>query len=137
MDRILIVDDDQRIVQLLGDCFKHAYVVEVAMNAGEALTIVRRERPDLVLLDVMLPGVSGRRLLRDSKRVDSTIAVIMVTGSGNVALAAEAVENGAAVFCGNLSILAISTAWLSKSSRSREPAMLGRATRLTDAGSAA
>jgi DNA-binding NtrC family response regulator len=98
MDRILIVDDDQRIVQLLGDCFKHAYVVEVAMNAGEALTIVRRERPDLVLLDVMLPGVSGRRLLRDSKRVDSTIAVIMVTGSGNVALAAEAVENGAAAF---------------------------------------
>ena len=59
MDRILIVDDDQRIVQLLGDCFKHAYVVEVAMNAGEALTIVRRQRPDLVLLDVMLPGVSG------------------------------------------------------------------------------
>jgi DNA-binding response OmpR family regulator len=38
MNRILIVDDDQRIVQLLGDCFKHAYTVEVAMNAGEALS---------------------------------------------------------------------------------------------------
>ena len=98
MDRILIVDDDQRIVQLLGDCFKHAYVVEVAMNAGEALTIVRRQRPDLVLLDVMLPGVSGIHLLKQIKLLDPTIAVIMVTGSGNVALAAEAVENGAAAF---------------------------------------
>jgi DNA-binding NtrC family response regulator len=98
MDRILIVDDDQRIVQLLRDCFKHAYVVEVAMNAGEALTIVRRQRPDLVLLDVMLPGVSGIHLLKQIKLLDPTIAVIMVTGSGNVALAAEAVENGAAAF---------------------------------------
>ena len=98
MDRILIVDDDQRIVQLLGDCFKHAYVVEVAMNAGEALTIVRRQRPDLVLLDVMLPGVSGIHLLKQIKLLDPTIAVIMVTGSGNVALAAEAVENGAVAF---------------------------------------
>jgi DNA-binding NtrC family response regulator len=98
MDRILIVDDDQRIVQLLGDCFKHAYVVEVAINAGEALTIVRRQRPDLVLLDVMLPGVSGIHLLKQIKLLDPTIAVIMVTGSGNVALAAEAVENSAAAF---------------------------------------
>jgi DNA-binding response OmpR family regulator len=59
---------------------------------------VRRQRPDLVLLDVMLPGVSGLHLLRDIKRLDSTIADIMVTGSDNVALAAEAVENGAAAF---------------------------------------
>jgi DNA-binding NtrC family response regulator len=59
---------------------------------------VRRQRPDLELLDVMLPGVSGLHLLRDIKRLDSTIADIMVTGSDNVALAAEAVENGAAAF---------------------------------------
>jgi len=98
MSRILIVDDDQRIVQLLGDCFKHAYTVEVAMNAEEAPTIVRRQRPDLVLLDVMLPGVSGMHLLKELKRIDSKIAVVMVTGSDSVGLAAEAVEHGAAAF---------------------------------------
>jgi DNA-binding response OmpR family regulator len=37
MNRILIVDDDQRIFQLLGDCFKHAYSVEVAMNGERRL----------------------------------------------------------------------------------------------------
>jgi two-component system response regulator (stage 0 sporulation protein F) len=98
MSHILIVDDDQRIVQLLGDCFKHAYTVEVAMNAGEALAIVQRQHPDLVLLDVMLPGVSGMHLLKELKRIDSKIAVVMVTGSDSVGLAAEAVEHGAAAF---------------------------------------
>jgi DNA-binding NtrC family response regulator len=98
MSRILIVDDDQRIVQLLGDCFKHAYTVEVAMNAGEALGIVRRQRPDLVLLDMMLPGVSGLHLLKEIKRTDPRIAVVMVTGSDDVGLAAQAVEHGAAAF---------------------------------------
>jgi DNA-binding response OmpR family regulator len=46
MNRILIVDDDHRIAQLLGDCFKHSYTVRVAMNAGEALAMLQRERHD-------------------------------------------------------------------------------------------
>ena len=96
MGRILIVDDDRRILQLLGDCFKDVYTVETAMNGGEALTTIRRQRPDVVLLDIMLPGVSGIHLLREIKRLDPTIAVIMVTGSDSAALAAEALANGAA-----------------------------------------
>jgi DNA-binding NtrC family response regulator len=95
MGRILIVDDERRILQLLGDCFKHDYTVETAMNGGEALAIIQRQRPDIVLLDIMLPGVSGIHLLKEIKRIDPTIAVIMVTGSDNVALEAEAVESGA------------------------------------------
>ena len=98
MSRILIVDDDHRIVQLLGDCFKHSYTVEIAMNAGEALGIVRRQRPDVVLLDVMLPGMSGMHLLKEIKRVDQTIGVIVISGSENAELAAEALRDGAAVF---------------------------------------
>lgn len=94
--RVLIVDDDRRVVELLGDSFKDSYTVDIALNAGEALTIVRRERPDVVVLDIVLPGVSGLHLLREIKRVDATIAVIMVTGSGDVALAAEAIDAGAA-----------------------------------------
>ena len=98
MGRILIVDDDRRMVQLLGDCFKDAYTVDIAMNAGEALEIVRQQRPDLVLLDVMLLGVGGIHLLREIKRLDPTIAVIMMTGDDNDAVAAESVEHGAAAF---------------------------------------
>jgi len=95
MSRILIVDDDQRIVQLLSDCFKNAYTVDIAMNGGEALAVVRRHRPDVVLLDLMLPGISGVHLLREIKRIDATIAVIVMTGAGNAALAEEALRSGA------------------------------------------
>jgi DNA-binding response OmpR family regulator len=98
MTRILIVDDDQRIVQLLSDWFKHAYAVDIAVNGGEALAIVRRQRPDLALLDIMLPGMRGIHLLKEIKRIDPTIAVIMMTGNDNVGLAAETLENGAASY---------------------------------------
>lgn len=95
MARILIVDDDSRILQLLGDCFKHGYTVETAMNAGEALAGIQRQRPDVVLLDITLPGVSGIHLLKQIKRTDPTIAVVMVTGSDNPILDAEALDSGA------------------------------------------
>jgi DNA-binding response OmpR family regulator len=98
MARILIVDDDQRIVQLLSDWFKHAYAVDIAVNGGEALAIVRHQRPDLVLLDIMLPGMRGIHLLKEIKRMDPTIAVIMMTGNDNVGLAAETLANGAASY---------------------------------------
>jgi two-component system, NtrC family, nitrogen regulation response regulator GlnG len=96
--RILIVDDDQRIVQLLSDCLKHNHTVDIAMNADEALAIVRRQRPDLVLVDILLPGISGLHLLKEFKRIDPTIPAVMMTGSDNVALAAEALEGGAVSF---------------------------------------
>jgi DNA-binding NtrC family response regulator len=97
MRRILIVDDDPRIVQLLGDWFRQkSYTVDIATNAGEASAVARRQRPDLVLLDVMLSGVSGIHLLREIKKVYPAIAVIMMTGNDTAALAAEALEDGAA-----------------------------------------
>jgi len=94
--RILIVDVERRILQLLSDCFKHDYTVETAMNAGEALDALQHHRPDIVLLDIMLPGVSGLHVLKEIKRIDSTIAVIMVTGTDHAGLTAEAFESGAA-----------------------------------------
>lgn len=96
MPRILIVDDDQRILQLLGEHFKHAYTVEIAPAAGEALAIVRRQRPDLVLLDVMLPGISGLHLLGEMKRVDPTLRVVIVTGTDTADIADRALAAGAA-----------------------------------------
>ena len=98
MARLLIVDDDQRIVQLLSDWFKHAYAVDIAVNGGEALAIVRRQRPDLALLDIMLPGMRGIHLLTEIRRIDPTIAVIMMTGNDNVGLADETLRNGAASY---------------------------------------
>ena len=64
--------------QLLGDWLRQrAYTIDVATTAGQAVAIVSRQRPDLVLLDVRFPDVSGIQLLKDIKRVDPTIAVIV------------------------------------------------------------
>jgi DNA-binding NtrC family response regulator len=98
MSRVLIVDDDWRILQLLGDGLKQDYAVETAMNAGEALAAIQRQRPDLVLADVMLPGASGIHLLNQIKRTDPTIEVVIITGSGNTVLERQALESGAAGF---------------------------------------
>jgi DNA-binding NtrC family response regulator len=98
MSRILIVDDDRRILQLLGDSLKQDYAVETAMNAGEALAVIQQRRPDLVLLDVMLPGMSGIHLLKEIKQRDPTIGVVIMTGSGNAALVDQALESGASRF---------------------------------------
>jgi two-component system response regulator (stage 0 sporulation protein F) len=98
MRRILIVDDDQRIIQLLSDCFKDRYTIDIAMDGGEALAIVRRQRPDLVLLDIVLPGMSGIHLLKEIKRMDAGIKVVMISGSDSVGLAAEALQSGAVTY---------------------------------------
>lgn len=74
------------------------YIVETATNGGEALAIVHRQRPDLVLLDITLPGVSGLHLLKEIKRLDLANAVVMLTGRDSDVLAAEAVEGGAESF---------------------------------------
>jgi two-component system OmpR family response regulator len=96
--RVLIVDDDPRIVQLLTEHFKQSYTVETAMSGGEALGVVRRARPDVVVLDVMLPGMSGIHVLKELKRADPTIPVIVVTGTDSLAIANEAVRSGATTY---------------------------------------
>ena len=58
--RILVVDDDANIRELLTQEFTEAgYQVSVAANGREAIAEVRRERPDLVVLDVMMPEMNG------------------------------------------------------------------------------
>src|SRR5438093_13172027 len=91
--RVLIVDDDPRIVQLLTEHFKQTYTVEPAISGGDALSIVRRARPDVVVLDVMLPGMSGIHVLKEVKRTAPTIPVIVVTGTDSLAIANEAARS--------------------------------------------
>lgn len=64
MKRILVVDDDQHIGNLLEEALAaEGYGVSRAYSGTEAQLLLERERPDLVLLDLMLPGLSGEALL--------------------------------------------------------------------------
>jgi DNA-binding NtrC family response regulator len=93
--RILIVDDEPLITEVLSEHFKGDYEVETALNGTEALTAIVRQRPDIVLLDINMPRMNGVEVLRDIKQIDETIAVIMVTANEQIALAAEALKSGA------------------------------------------
>ena len=93
--RLLIIDDDNRITTLFSDFFGNRYEVETALSGLEGLTALLRQRPDLVLLDINMPGMNGLEVLRDIKRLDERIPVIMVTANSEIAAAEYALKNGA------------------------------------------
>ncbi len=81
-DRILVVDDEPEIVALVAyHLAKAGYRVSTAASGQDALELARRERPSLVVLDLMLPGMSGFDVLEQLRSDDSTrdIAVLMLT----------------------------------------------------------
>src|SRR5437879_535409 len=93
--RMLVIDDDTKITDLFSDVFGDRYEVEVAMSGLDGLVALLRERPDVVLLDINMPGINGLQVLRDIKKVDAKIPVIMVTANDQLAAAEEALKNGA------------------------------------------
>ena len=80
--RILVVDDEPDITALVAyHLAKAGYRVSTAANGPEALKAAQEERPDIVILDVMLPGVSGLDVLADLRRREETreVGVILLT----------------------------------------------------------
>lgn len=81
-DRILVVDDEPEIVALVAyHLAKAGYRVATAASGPDALEVARRERPSLIVLDLMLPGMSGFDVLEQLRTDDSTrdVAVLMLT----------------------------------------------------------
>ena len=76
---ILVVDDEARIVKLVRDYLERAGFHVLAARDGEmALSLARREQPDLIILDLMLPGVDGLDVCRRLRR-ESGVPIIMLT----------------------------------------------------------
>jgi len=79
MPRILVVDDEPKILRLVSDYLEHAgFGVIVARDGREALMRARAEHPDLVILDLGLPGLDGLDVTRSLRR-DSAVPLIMLT----------------------------------------------------------
>jgi DNA-binding response OmpR family regulator len=79
MKTILVVDDEPKIADLARDYLEHAgFTVRTATDGETALAAVRRDRPDLVVLDLGLPGLDGLDVTRTIRR-DSNLPVIMLT----------------------------------------------------------
>ena len=94
--RILVVDDEHLIRWSLEQSLKkQGYDVITAASGEEALKQVQNESPELMLLDIQLPGMDGLQVLEKVKEVDDEIIVVMVTALGVLETAVKAMRLGA------------------------------------------
>jgi two-component system nitrogen regulation response regulator NtrX len=93
---ILIVDDEPYILKSLSDLLKdEGFEVTTASNGYEALQMIESESPDLVLLDIWMPGMDGIETLKEIKKENPFIQVIIITGHGTIETAVQATKLGA------------------------------------------
>lgn len=96
MARILVVDDEFEVCDILKRFLtSKGYTVDTAQDGSIALEKIKEFCPDVVLLDIMMPGIGGIETLKEIRRIDPSIGVIMVTAVLDEALAKRALEIGA------------------------------------------
>lgn len=98
MKKIMIVDDEVDVVELLRSRLESiGYRVCAAYDGGDALTMVKKEKPSLILLDVVLPSVNGYDVCGILKKDGATkhIPVIMLTVKGKIGDIDEGILSGA------------------------------------------
>ncbi len=96
LGKVLVVDDEPEVRQLLQDFLSgRGYDVLVAASGAEALEAVDAQRPDVVLLDVAMPGLDGVETLRRIVMTDPPVPVIMVTANTDISLTSKLLAMGA------------------------------------------
>ncbi|MBN1179526.1 MAG: response regulator, partial [Anaerolineae bacterium] len=99
--RILLIDDDVRILQTFARTLRLAdYTVFTAENGEQGLALYQQETPDIVLLDLRMPGMDGLQVLQAMRAHDSEANVILTTGHGDKDAVIEALRAGASDFLG-------------------------------------
>ena len=93
---VLVVDDEVTILQSLsGILSDEGFEVLTASNGYEALKIIEEESPDLVLLDIWMPGIDGIETLQEIKRTNPFLQVVIISGHGTIETAVKATKLGA------------------------------------------
>jgi DNA-binding NtrC family response regulator len=93
--RVLVVDDNQVIQDILKQFLERGYTVEVVGNASLALASVVQKTPDVILLDVRMPGVDGLSLLKSLRDMGVQTPIFVMTGYDSTQVAIDALEKGA------------------------------------------
>ncbi len=98
---VLVVDDEQVLAEAMGKYLgRHGYVVNVKFSGEEALELIDREPPDIVVLDYRLPRMDGLEVLRRIKVMRPAVEVVMLTAHGSLEGAVEAMKSGAHDYLG-------------------------------------
>src|SRR3989442_6606417 len=83
MPKVLIVEDDGSMVAALRDGFEYeGYTVALARDGASGLRLAAEAKPDVVILDVMLPRMSGLDVCREVRKAGNTVPIIMLTARG-------------------------------------------------------
>ena len=97
MTKILVVDDEPEVCELLqADLSEQSYEVITSSSGKEALKKIKQERPQVMLLDIRMPEMNGIDVLKEAKRRDPALAVIMLTAVHDQEIARAAMAAGAA-----------------------------------------
>jgi DNA-binding response OmpR family regulator len=85
MTSILVVDDEHSVAEFIKEVLtEEGYLVEMAHNGRDALSIVKKFSPDIVILDFMMPDMNGLQVLAELKAFDESIQVLMLTAYNSV-----------------------------------------------------
>jgi diguanylate cyclase (GGDEF)-like protein len=97
--KVLIVDDEEVVCQVFAEMLKeYGYQAATETNASKVINFLWQEHFDVILLDLMMPGIGGMDLLRQLKQGFEDLPVIIVTGYGSIDTAVESMQAGAADF---------------------------------------
>src|SRR5258706_14002344 len=97
--RLLAIDDDPAMTEWLKVLLEPAgYEVRTAAGAERAEELFKAWHPDVVITDMILPGVDGIELVRKFKQLDPEVGIIVITGQGNIPRSVEAVKARAVEF---------------------------------------
>ncbi|MBI5875478.1 MAG: sigma-54-dependent Fis family transcriptional regulator, partial [Deltaproteobacteria bacterium] len=92
----MVVDDEESIRQSLSDVLKdEGFDVILAGDGQEALKMLNSNMPDLVILDIWMPVMDGTEVLKEIKKSQPELEVIMISGHGNIEAAVKAIKLGA------------------------------------------
>ena len=95
-EAILVADDDPDIREVLKDRLESlGYTVFAATNGVEALELLEKQNPSIALLDIEMPGMSGLQALKEIRKREIDITVVMITAYGTIERAVEAIRQGA------------------------------------------
>src|ERR1044072_4428908 len=92
---MLIIDDEPNVLSVLYSLLSSQYECQTATSAIEALEYLKKDNYDLVLSDIMMPGMSGLELLEEVGRLNRETVVVLISGNLNIQSAIEALRRGA------------------------------------------
>jgi DNA-binding response OmpR family regulator len=94
--RMLVVDDETNVTEIVEEYFTSlGYEVDVAYDGAAALVQAAAVRPDVVLLDINMPEISGDQVLDRLRALDPTVPIVMLTGNADENLARSFLHRGA------------------------------------------